>query len=695
MSDRGQKIFKIIVWILIVLGIAFAIYSKINSIMNPAITQAEWKKMLAENFGDERLLELDENAEYVTGEYAALTCMRALGDDRVSYLLDEGNNTDEALVDLAVELEVVSRGDLKNELTEEEADDILLKALGVYFEPEYYPEYCDIETVEDVVDADNWDIEAFDEEKQQMLVKTEEQPQVGDVITYTDEFGIMKARTVSGVSVNEDGLYSVDLDEVEDITQVIEKLSFSGTSDFTYLTSNGSTTPRDDSQSEQTTTLARNTYGAGYPLLLMANMPTVQLAEWEWFDDKTALRKEKDEDSEKCDIEFNVAITETEKNGKVSEKVTAYIKVTSNGLTKTYKYDIDDSGKESFKVSTEAEGLKFDFSENDFKSPSADTSYMKDEYGIAANIKLKGFAVCTSGYYQWSDPDDEKNYVEVLASAEQVNISSSVKVVAEDKYKIGTIPIPIAATAGAVSVNLNVYLVVSASGELTLWYEIDNPYAGVNVSIANGVTPLHGHSNEDAGVRAKIELSGGFIGEAAVMVLDTINLANPGVDARVYASASTIDVKDDYELKDEYLGTTCIELKAQGPIVSISATAGEDSLLYALLNTLKVDATYSLIKKDGNNVPWKVVYHTELDSNGKFSCIKLDDEQSHTDVCTHIQLKEPEVDEEGNILEDIENKVEDEVEKKKREAQEKLREEIEKAIEEALEKFILENCGGC
>lgn len=44
-------------------------------------------------------------------------------------------------------------------------------------------------------------------------------------------------------------------------------------------------------------------------------------------------------------------------------------------------------------------------------------------------------------------------------------------------------------------------------------------------------------------IHAKIELNGGFIGEATVMVLETVDLTDPGADIRAYAPASTIDVK--------------------------------------------------------------------------------------------------------------------------------------------------------
>ena len=211
---------------------------------------------------------------------------------------------------------------------------------------------------------------------------------------------------------------------------------------------------------------------------------------------------------------------------------------------------------------------------------------------------------------------------------------------------------------------------------------------GMNVSIADGVKPLHGSSNKDTGVRAKIELNGGLIGEAAVVVLDTVDLANPGADVRAYVSAQTIDVKDQYRLKKEYEGTTCIELKAQAPVVKLQASAGEDSLLYALLDTLKVKASYDLIKKDSDN--WRLIkytYHVEYEDDGSVTVTQLKGDKAHEDVCTHIEKKsKAELKAEG---------IEEEVDKKVDEAGDAASAKLEKMIEDAIERWVEKNCSDC
>lgn len=695
MSERWQKIFKWIVWLVIaalfivkVIDLSIAI----KDAMVEPITREVWMEQLADGFGDLSIAtSVEEGDLYTTGEYAAITAMDAIGEKRLAYLTEDELSYQKK-VELATQYGVIEERLLEKNISAEKADEIMVKALDLYCSPDYYPEYFSVKTKTDITNADRWNISQYDEESQTIKATINgDPPEVGEIIMFTDEFGIAQAKYVTQIDNSGADAYNIQVDDVDDITAIFDEISFSGSSDFGYLV--GDKTPGEgDKKLGQGQETAKSSYNPFVTTVYAAESDPILLAEWEWFEDKTALKKEKNtEDTKTSDIEFNLEITSTEKNGKETEKVTSYISVKSDGKTKKYKFEIDDTGKEKFSVDVSGDGLpSFALSENDKKKTSDDTSYFKDEMGVKANIKMEGFGVCTSGYYQWADPDDSKNYVEVLASAEKVNISTSAKLSFEDKYKIGSIPIPIAATAGVVSVDLNVYLVVGASGELTLWYEIDDPYVGLNVSTANGVKPLHGYSNEDTGIRAKIELNGGFIGEAAVVVLNKWDLADPGVDVRAYASASTIDVKDTYKVKDEYLGTTCIELKAQAPVIKLTASAGKDSLLYAILDTLKVEVSYDLIKKDSDKT-FKITYHVEYEDDGKITVTKLESGKKQEDVCTHIEKKPKEELESEGIVEDIEEKVDDKID----EAEEVARKKIEKMIEDALNKWLEENCGGC
>lgn len=695
MSERGQKIFKWIVWLVIIAMFVVKVVKDAGTLMSDgSVTREIWMEQLSDGFGDHNIVvKVQDGDEPATGEYAAKTAMDAIGEERLAYLTEEEID-DQTKIDLAVQYGVVNEKDLDKNITSEKANEILVKALDLYCSPDYYPEYFEVETKTEVVNADRWNISEYDEDSQTITASISgDAPEVGEVIMFTNEYGIAQAKYVTQVNDNGVGEYTIGVTKVEDVSEIFDEISFSGTSDFDYLVGN-KTPGQEEYRANDVQEEAKAFSNPFVTTVYAAESEPILLAEWEWFEDKTALKKEANgDDTPKCDIEFNVELTDTVKNGKETGKVTSYISVKADGVTKKYKYEIDDQGKEKFSVDVSSDGRpSFAFSENEKKAKSNDEREFKDEMGVKANIKMEGFGVCTSGYYQWTDPDDSKNFVEVLASADKINISSAAKLSFEYKRKIASIPIPIAATAGVISIDLNVYLVVDANGELTLWYEIDDPYIGVNVSTANGFKPLHGCSNEDVGVRAKVELNGGFIGEAAVMVLETVDLADPGADIRAYASASTIDVKDTYKLKEDYLGTSCIELKAQAPVVKLSATAGKDSLLYALLDTLKVDASYDLVKKDSDNrFLKKLTYHVEYEDDGTVTVTKLETGKKHEDVCTHIEKKTKlELEAEG-----IKDDIDYEIDKKVDETEEAARRKIKQMIEDALNKWLKENCGGC
>ena len=53
MSDRGQKIFKIITWIVLIAIVALVVGRKAYSIVNPKLSMNDWMAMLNESFGIE------------------------------------------------------------------------------------------------------------------------------------------------------------------------------------------------------------------------------------------------------------------------------------------------------------------------------------------------------------------------------------------------------------------------------------------------------------------------------------------------------------------------------------------------------------------------------------------------------------------------------------------------------------------
>ncbi len=690
MSERGQNIFKIIVWIAISLGVILYAVKVINGgelIGNSSkrsdsvITKTEWMELLENSFGTSVELDGEAGTEILTGEYAAVTSMDAIGEDRIAYLTNE-KLTDEEKIRLAVEYGIITQKQLNDKVTNDEAKEIILNALNVYCDPCFYPDYFEADLKAEVLNADRWSIENYDKDTQIMTASIHDRiPEKEEIIMYTDEFGIAQARRVISIDEAGDSKYILHLSEVEDASDIFNSVSFSGSADFGYLTGNNSSSKWEDPFYCKGDALRDLFTVDAYAAEL-----NQEVAMWEWLEDKTAIKG--NETSQKCDLEFNVELTE--KNGN-SAKITSYISVKSNGITRKYIFSIDDEKTEFKENVSLSDGLSFELSENDKKGRSADTGYFKDEMGVAAKVKITDFSVSTSGYVQWADLEDVKNYVEVIAAAKKVEISTAAKLKSETKKKIGELPIPIASSGGVISVNLNVYLVVSASGEVTIWYEVTDPTIGFKASVAEKkIRLIHNSSDEDAGVRAKIELSEGVIGEVAVKLVGH-DLANPAIDARVYETASSLEVGDLYELKSNYENMTCSEMTVQAPVVKLTVSTGE-TFLKKVLDKINVKVTYDVIKKDDSKNAWLKIqkYHIEQEPDGALAIIQLTSDQKNEDVCTHIQKKK-----ETTVLHVSPEVEKRNAEKEVKEEKEKAKNELEHTLEDALDKWFMENCNDC
>lgn len=698
MSERGQKIFKWIVWSVITLVFILSVFNLFNKtkevttlIVEGPYTKEEWAKDLSDSFGDQSIALTDEERNNrVTGEFAVLSALNEIGEDRLSYFLNN-NVTDQEKINLALKYEIIDKNVLKKNITRNQANEIIIKTLDLYCNPEYYPQYFETKTVKKVIDTSDWNIINYNEDNNIILTKIgDDIPNVGDAITLLDEFGIAHAKYVKKIDKDNSNNYSIELSNVEDISEILSEISFSGTSNFNYLLNNNS---------ENNNTLNENTQKN-------KNNFNDFLLNKVYADDNDTLNLNSQKnaidlqfntatnDIKKCDIEFNTEIDETLKDNNLKVKVKSSISFKSDGITKKYKFEIDDSGKEKLSLEVSDEKGTASFSENENKEfkikDDAKDSSSKKEVAYKTNVKIKGFAVCASGYFDLLNIDAPNNYVEVLASADSVNVSTSIKANAEKKVKIATLQIPIASTAGFVSVNLNFYFIVGVDGKLTVWYEIDNPYIGANVSMSNGLKLLHGNSDEDLGISSEVELYAGLSGEASIIVLNMYDLADPSVDVKAYASLSDVEVNDDYKLKDEYFGRKCNEIKTQAPVVNISISADNNSFLYKMLDKLKIDISYDIIKKDSDNKSLKKhTYHLEFNNDGSAELIELINNKSHTDVCTHIEKKtKVELESEG-----IKDTIDEEINRKYVELDEAMKEKIKEMIENAILEWLEENCG--
>ena len=302
MTERGQRIYKWIVWIGIILAIVLTITYKVYVIANPKVTEAEWVDMISEEFAlsnvDYIKKPVDEN---VTGEFVAITVMQAMGTNYLEGVAQKTNLSENDLINMALEGKIVDDADLNKEISSSEADEILARAKDYYFDPQNFPQYFNVEYSCDVVDASEWSFEEYDSEENLMYVSFEGNvPEPGEILIYKDSYGIAYAQYVSSCQLVEGNKYEIRLEDIENMSDVIETLSFSGTADFSYLlnqTEDGQSEP-DVKLSEDSGLSGNNAYAMSYlsaPLLLCSIYPTrvlVMAGITEWIEDKTAVSGE-------------------------------------------------------------------------------------------------------------------------------------------------------------------------------------------------------------------------------------------------------------------------------------------------------------------------------------------------------------------------------------------------------------------
>ncbi len=728
-GNGGFKFSKCIVFIVaaVIVGI-YALLVIINIGPNkedkgPILTNHEWLELLSENFGDPSLLDgLQNPKDDLTGEYVALTAMKAIGKERLEYIADKKDLDDSDIIDLAVKKKVVSKKQLKKKLTQSEAEEAATKALDIKFDPACYPEYFEVESKQPCIDADRWDISSISEDGNTIIASLDEVPSVGDPIIYTNEYGVARAKYVTSVDKTADDKYQVELKNIDDLSEILDSISFSGVAEFGYLTGDLSTDSKHGTNGtggagENETASSVGFHNPFVTEVYAAEKKPIKSSEWEWFEDKTALKVEKCE-IPKCNLEFQVGFTQ-DLNNKKKHKFTSYAKATSNNVSKSFKFEMDENKKLTMSgnvsYANDVFGAGLDFKEKKKKKGTLpDISYMKEDLAATLCVKVKGLTVCASGYYQWADPDDSKNYVEVLVKADEINISTGIKYSMKDQIKIATLPIPIPVTGGTISINLSLYLVASVSGELTLYFEIDDPHVGITASMGEGIKTPHGISDTDFGIRAKVEIGSGIKGDVAVNVLEIVDLLDPGVEVKGYASITNVDVGDDYERLPAY-PVPCAEMVFQVPVVKLEASGGGDSLLAMLFDALGIDAPFELIKKDAKPdpsgkfrlVPHREQYHVEIDAE-KIWLIPMREGQKHDEVCTHIKEKEPETEAPtepitddqggptkpsggGNIIGDIESKIDGAIDQKVDEVQQ----DIQQSIQDAIDQWFMNACSGC
>lgn len=248
-----------IVWMIIVMKL----YSgkEVKSPKEGDITRYEWLELLCENQGmtefenktpyyddvdtDSRYFSyvqsavewdlLDSTSHFdgdklVSGKYIALTALRAIEEEKIKlYLESDEDITEEVLLDIAVDTQLVEKKQFSSGFTKKECEEVLNRLNDLYFGEFWKDDYCNVKYRDGVMELSSEDVLANNESYTELEVSDSviDSVKVGSVvITKQKRTGYKIARKVTDIRNNTLVVERVQLEEVlksakcSDITEI-------------------------------------------------------------------------------------------------------------------------------------------------------------------------------------------------------------------------------------------------------------------------------------------------------------------------------------------------------------------------------------------------------------------------------------------------------------------------------------------
>lgn len=266
MISKKKKIYLIAICVAIVMGIsviAIVITSTINA--NKYLNRYEWIEMLGEEVGmkeysisepyfsdvsqEEEYFKyiqsavewgvLEEAKQYkgeqkVKGEFVALTVMKTVHPQKIKIYLDSDEEvSDDMYLDVAIDLEIISKKQLKKKLTRDEAETVLARFREVYFNELWLKDYEKVIYNKNVVELNKEDVLYGNQEGTQIIVSNEslQDIDIGKIVVYDyGNTGLKYAGKI--VSVSEDG--SIELSNDITLEEVFESFTLSDVEELDF-----------------------------------------------------------------------------------------------------------------------------------------------------------------------------------------------------------------------------------------------------------------------------------------------------------------------------------------------------------------------------------------------------------------------------------------------------------------------------
>lgn len=597
------------------------------------LTMSDWMTMLNEAFGRNDDTEYGEEA--VTGHDIVKTTFGELNDKRLEWVLKDSVINDKALEQLAIDNKIITKRQLKKELTRKEGEAALNSFIEFYSNPDNYPVYEEVTLNDNVENIVQNEIIDHDEEYSKCMI-SKVRVDEGKVLIINSDGDEPIARRVVSSESKEDGTTEVMLEDVENIEDVIDSLSFSG---YGYLL---------DSDAFKERTVSKGDLGD-------------------------------------VEIEVTRALPQDRMNNKSPiAPLTAHA------------FDYGDTSKAmnvSMKVSYSNENGKSTFG-NQISVNDSVLFDASDEFGeegehdnwsvsgsVEGTIELQNLTVSAEGVIF----EGKNDYVQVLATSDVV-FDLKIEGNFERSYKLCTIPVKIFPNPGIgvmgegwftfipeLYMDINLYLVISADGSLEIEYTIDDAAIGFKVAKDSGLEPIKSHNGKtleisgritaDAGLKTEVDLKVNFLHWQGLLIAD------PCVYAGIKARAEILEKNKGYE---DYL--PCVALDLRGPIVNLTYAQEEGTPLYEILDFCGVKEK-KLEIFTAETAPIKKEWHVETDLD-----MNIDMKEGGIENCTHI------------AKEDLKDMIDDEVDKAEDDAMQKL----DQWLADLFRKTCGEECGnGC
>ncbi|MDC7300547.1 hypothetical protein [Agathobacter ruminis] len=452
-------------------------------------------------------------------------------------------------------------------------------------------EYFKVTFHKDVYPAYEWDIVRQSDDMTSLIAKPEQSPEVGEYLLLQDELGDQTACRIESVDTRGDGSYVYELTKVNDLSEIMDEMSFSGKADFGVYGVESKSAKNNSNES------------------IFAGKTKVYAA-----DNNSSAKK----------------------SGPID-------------LTIALSYSIDDAGKGSFKTDVKMNGLSMSASKEDRESDekssekqnTSDDEHMKSQDAdvdslstsgtctIEGSVTLEDLEISADGEVNFLDIKKNRAHVKVTSN-EVLNLKCEGEI--EGELPLAEIVVPIPVTMGAVSVVIEPYLYFDADGTVELEYRINNTRLEMNMDVGKKKLDF---SKSDKGkvqepvIKASVSLEGG-IGVSGDLQILKCGLVKPYCNLGINVGAETLPV-----IKGWNNVAPCVDAGIALPVLTVGCDFLPDS-----------KGMFAKVIKEATG--WELHIEKELISKEKAPVqksihIETDEEDGSlkvVDKCTHEEREE-------------------------------------------------------